>query len=151
MERVGDPATLGTLPICGVPCTTGVPRVAVEVCPLPSSASAPKASPYRGDQGGIPLLRSSSFSAVGGGGGVPDACAFGDQVGMLPCAGSLLEGGQVASMVPPFWHPGLRLRCMAPGNYRICRESILYASALPAEAGVFLEVVSAIAAFLHSS
>src|SRR5207253_6621487 len=80
-------------------CTTGAPGV--DACPLPSSASPPRAAPYRGDQGGIPLLRSSSFSATGGGGGVPGACAFADQAGALACAGELLEGGQLAGMVPP--------------------------------------------------
>jgi hypothetical protein len=99
VERVGDPATLGTLPICGVPCTPGAPGV--EACPLPSSASAPRVSPYRGDQGAIPLLRSSSFSATGGGGGVIGSCAFGDQADALLCAGSLLEGGQAVGRVPP--------------------------------------------------
>jgi hypothetical protein len=57
------------------------------------------AAPYRGDQGGIALLRSSSFSATGG--DVSGGGTFGDQAGVLPCAGYLLEGGQVVGSVPP--------------------------------------------------
>src|SRR5579884_1262631 len=80
----GDPGTLGTLPICGVPCTTGAPGGAI--CPLPSNASPPRAAPAKGDQGGILLRRSFSFWF---GGGVIGACEYGDQSGVLPGAGAL--------------------------------------------------------------
>src|SRR5579863_7811259 len=62
----------GTLPICGVPCTTGTPGG--EIRPLPSSTSPPRVVPYRGDQGGTLFLRSSSFSAADS--DVADACTL---------------------------------------------------------------------------
>ena len=40
------------------------------------------------------------ISAVEGVSGVADACTFEDQAGMLPCTGTVLEGGQDAGIVP---------------------------------------------------
>src|SRR5512142_1615962 len=100
----GAPEVYANPPMCGVPCTPGVPEVYASpppscgvpctpgapggyACPLPISISPPMAAPYRGDQGGMPLLRSSSFSATGG--GVIGAGTFGNQAGVLPCIGAL--------------------------------------------------------------
>src|SRR5690348_4669624 len=94
---VGYPGTLGTLLICGVPCTNGAPGV--YAWPLLNSISPPRAAPYRGAQGRPGVVCSSSFSLTASG-GVPGPCVFGYRAVTLPGVGSLFEGGQVAGVVP---------------------------------------------------